>query len=132
MMFIKRGFIYGLILLVFQTCNYKKTMKDVYLKNHVSNVHWRFFIYDKKSFESAMVDVSKFNSRKNELSNILNAARLLVDSLDSAYARLREDNSFMSFMSFVNNGQDTKKYMELYYKLAKTKLSRIVENDGVC
>ncbi|MCU7549878.1 hypothetical protein OCK74_12170 [Chitinophagaceae bacterium LB-8] len=109
------------------SCKNKSMLNKLYKDNSQSNVHWRYYLYDKTNFFQAL---NLFDSlqNKNDKNGVLNVVDTLLTNIDRDYDSIKTDSSFLLFMQYVNNSDSTKKYVDLYYNLAKYKLSNLKDS----
>lgn len=112
---------------LFYSCKNKSMLNRLYVENKLPNVHWRYFLYEKKSFSQAISQLNALQSKRDK-AGILNIVDTLLMNIDRDYDIIKSDRNFFLFMQYVNNGDSAKRYVDLYYNLAKSKISSLKDS----
>jgi ABC-type glycerol-3-phosphate transport system substrate-binding protein len=97
-------------------------MSEYYSVNSLPNVHWRYYTYDKELFSEAVARLNLIKD-KQDSSAATGIIDSLLESLEKDFKSVSNDKDFLQFVKHLNEGQDTGKYLNLYYTLAKSKLN---------
>ena len=106
------------------SCKNKSMLRESYERNASSNVHWRYYVYKSESFFNSLRIFDKLQI-DYDTGEILKIVNLLLTSLDKDIAAIKKDEEFFLFMRYSNNNDSTGRYVDLYYNLAKSRLSNV-------
>lgn len=101
----------------------------MYNNEFFSNMHWHFYIYDKRLFFESLKELDAAQS-KNGSSGLKKIANDLLGCLEQDCNSVENDQEFQEFMQFVDNSDSIKKYIGLYFERAGIILSRISNSSG--
>lgn len=116
-----------LVAISLDSCKNKSMLQELYKNTPQSNVHWRYYLYDKEVFLQS-VELIDTLLKKNDKSGIKQVIDILLDNIDKDNERIRANDSFLLFMKYVNNNDSANKYIGLYYNLAKSKLTNLKDS----
>ena len=102
-------------------------LQELYKDAPQSNVHWRYYLYDKELFFQS---VKLFDTllKKNDKNGFVQVIDTLLDNIEKDNEHIRTSDTFLLFMKHVNNNDSANKYIGLYYNLTKSKLISLKES----
>jgi hypothetical protein len=101
-------------------------MKNNYSENSLSNTNWNYYLFSKNLFYTAKEEINSLERSKNR-ARALHIIDTMLENIEPDHKAIENDEAFFLFMKHVNNGEDIKKFLALYFNLAKSRLTGLRE-----